>query len=319
MSKTTSVAATAQLVSSIEALRGSVSPTLVANVRESSFSDKSCVIIDKGMKETIELAIAMSEAGCRTHVQLFGGTGSGKSTIARYILEEYDRTYVRVQCSKGMDSEELIGSTVTDPNSESGFSFQWGVMIEAAKNGWAVILEEIDSLNPDKSFHLFPLLDDSPEYTAVAQGHSQQIIKHPNFMVIATSNTNGSGENSHLFVGTEVMNKALLRRFVIKYDVPYLKPKDEADLLMRKTGINSSAAEALALIGAETRTEKFLAEASSPVSTAHLIGLAQAMVANEEKGLKLSPLKMAELTFINEFPTETRVTLRTLIRNRFGK
>ncbi len=311
-----SVQATAQLVSCIEALRGSVSPTLVATRKESSFSDKSCVIIDKGMRETIELAMAMSDAGCRTHVQLFGGTGSGKSTIARYILEEAGKTYVRVQCSKGMDSEELIGSTVTDPTSESGFSFQWGVMIEAAINGWAVILEEIDSLNPDKSFHLFPLLDDSPEYTAVAQGHVRQVIKHPGFMVIATSNTNGSGENSHLFVGTEVMNKALLRRFVIKYDVPYLKPREEADLLQRKTGIGKAEAEALAAIGAETRTSKFLAEASSPVSTAHLIGMAQAIVANQEQKLGLKPEKIAELTFVNEFPTEVRPTLLTLVRNK---
>lgn len=307
------------LVSAVSSLRGNPAPKVIASVSKASTS-AGVVIMDQGLKKAIEIAFMMQKNGGRPHIQLFGNTGSGKSTIARHILETKGRTFLRIQCTKGMDSEELIGCTIADPDSASGFSFQWGALVEAAIHGWTVILEEIDSLNPDKSFHLFPLLDDSPEYSAVAQGHKRQIIKHQDFMVIATSNTNGSGEGGHLFVGTEIMNQALIRRFIIKYEVPYLGGADESKLLVAKTGVPKNIADSMTAIASGSRNTTFRDQGGKPISTAHLIGFAQAWVANSAMppAQQLRPIELAGLTFILEYPTEMRKTLEDLVRNKLG-
>jgi len=130
------------------------------------------------------------------------------------------------------DVQEYLGSYV--PSADTGkLQFQEGVLVEAARNGYWVILDELNLAPSEVLEALNRLLDDNREIHIV---ETQKVVKaHPNFRIFATQNpTEGYG-------GRKELSEAFKNRFVmIKVrDVPMEELKE---ILERKCFVPTSRA-----------------------------------------------------------------------------
>jgi midasin len=92
-------------------------------------------------------------------VLLVGPTSSAKTSYIRYLAYLMRANFLRISLDAQTDTSELIGKYIPQENS-AGFSWQDGVLIEAMKNGWWVLLDEINLAEPDILERFNSLLDD---------------------------------------------------------------------------------------------------------------------------------------------------------------
>ena len=139
------------------------------------------------------------------------------------------------------DIQEYIGSYVPANEAEEGkdqgkLIFQEGALVEAVRNGYWVILDELNLAPSEVLEALNRLLDDNRELNIV---ETQKTIKaHPNFRIFATQNpTEGYG-------GRKELSQAFMNRFILikVQDVP----TDELqDILIQKCELPKSRAEVM--------------------------------------------------------------------------
>ena len=115
------------------------------------------------------------------------------------------------------DIQEYLGSYVPDRDGGGKLVFQEGVLVEAVRNGYWVILDELNLAPSEVLEALNRLLDDNRELLIV---ETQKVIKaHPNFRIFATQNpTEGYG-------GRKELSEAFKNRFILinVHDVPLLE------------------------------------------------------------------------------------------------
>lgn len=80
-------------------------------------------------------------------------------------------------------------------------------MVEAAKNGWWVVLDELNLANSEILEALNRLLDDNQELFVPET--NELIVPHRNFMLFATQNPPG------IYGGRKQLSQALKSRFLI--------------------------------------------------------------------------------------------------------
>ena len=77
-----------------------------------------------------------------------------------------------------------------------------------------------------------PLLDRrSVRITSHDDTKSETITAHPEWMVVATDNTNGSGDNMDIYNAANVLDEAIRNRFDSFVEVPYLSETQERKLI----------------------------------------------------------------------------------------
>jgi cobaltochelatase CobS len=93
------------------------------------------------------------------------------------------------------------------------------------------LLNEIDLTSPEIAAGLNSVLDGSP--LCIAENGGELIVPHPMFRLVATANTNGGGDDTGLYQGTQRQNLAWLDRFTI-CEVGYPSAEVEKRLLARR-------------------------------------------------------------------------------------
>lgn len=160
-----------------------------------------------------------------------GDSGTGKSTSARVIPSRCGIPYVSVNCSINIEESDLFGAM--KPNSckskpeDPEFVWEDGLITKAVRNGYCVILEEINFARPGVLGKLNSLLDETRQIDL-----PHEIVRaHPNFRVIATCNI--------AYEGTNRFNKALVNRFddvTIFVDLP----RNQAiEVIKKRTGYSN--------------------------------------------------------------------------------
>ncbi len=160
-----------------------------------------------------------------------GDSGTGKSTSARVIPARCGIPYISVNCSVNIEESDLFGAM--KPNAckskpeDPEFVWEDGVITKAIRNGYCVILEEINFARPGVLGKLNSLLDETRQIDL-----PYEIVRaHPNFRVIATCNI--------AYEGTNRFNKALVNRFddvTIFTDLP----RNQAiDIIKKRTGYSN--------------------------------------------------------------------------------
>ncbi|MHB1455320.1 MAG: hypothetical protein ACYC0V_00235 [Armatimonadota bacterium] len=102
-----------------------------------------------------------------------------------------------------------------------------------------------------------------------------------NYLTIVGARNFGSS-----YVGTNSMDLALERRFDIKVDVDYLEPKEEAALVIARTGLDSKIAFALVKTASDTR--KQIAQLRAPIDTDTLLKWADELVYIQSRGVVIT-------------------------------
>ncbi|XP_075869163.1 midasin [Nelusetta ayraudi] len=140
-----------------------------------------------------------------THpVLIQGETSVGKTSLIRWLATATGNQCVRINNHEHTDIQEYIGCYSSDDRGK--LVFQEGVLIDAMRKGYWIILDELNLAPTDVLEALNRLLDDNRELFVA---ETQEVIKaHPRFMLFATQNPPG------LYGGRKVLSRAFRNRFV---------------------------------------------------------------------------------------------------------
>ncbi|XP_053499982.1 midasin [Ictalurus furcatus] len=137
-------------------------------------------------------------------VLIQGETSVGKTSLVRWLAAATGNQCVRINNHEHTDIQEYIGCYSSDEHGK--LVFKEGVLIDAMRKGYWIILDELNLAPTDVLEALNRLLDDNRELFVA---ETQEVVKaHPRFMLFATQNPPG------LYGGRKVLSRAFRNRFV---------------------------------------------------------------------------------------------------------
>ena len=165
-------------------------------------------------------------------ILLQGPTSAGKTSLVQHLAGRVGRKLVRVNNHQHTDVSEYLGSYVSDGRGQ--LRFKEGVLVEAVRNGWWIVLDELNLAPSEVLEALNRLLDDNRE---LFLSDTQEVVKaHAAFRLFATQNPPG------LYGGRKVLSKAFVNRFVV-FHVDDLPVDELSDVISQRCGVARSHAE----------------------------------------------------------------------------
>ncbi|OQS07463.1 midasin [Thraustotheca clavata] len=160
---------------------------------------------------------------------LQGPTSAGKTSLILYVAARLGQKCVRINNHEHTDIQEYLGAYVSDKDGK--LTFQEGVLVQAVRNGWWIILDELNLAPSEVLEALNRLLDDNRElYVPETQ---TTITPHPRFMLFATQNPPG------LYGGRKVLSRAFRNRF-IELQVDEVPAKELQQILQERSALPPS-------------------------------------------------------------------------------
>lgn len=186
-----------------------------------------------------ELYISVGEAGDVEQVlksgmfyptMVTGPTGIGKTKSIEQICNKLQLSLYRVNITIESDEDSLMGGfRLIDGNT----FFDKGPVLKAMEEGAILLLDEIDLGMPTKLLCLQSVLE-GVGYLIKKTG--EFVRPKPGFTVIATANTKGNGDEKGIYVGTQILNGAMLDRFPVVFSFTYPTKKEEEKILYALAG-----------------------------------------------------------------------------------
>ncbi|KAE9591036.1 putative cobaltochelatase [Lupinus albus] len=168
-----------------------------------SDDNSGCYILTRSVKEHLG-NLARAVLIKRYPVLLQGPTSSGKTSLVQYLAAITGHVFVRINNHEHTDLQEYLGSYTTDGSGK--LVFNEGVLVKAVRNGYWIVLDELNLAPSDVLEALNRLLDDNrelfvPELQITIQAH-------PDFMLFATQNP------PTFYGGRKMLSRAFRNRFV---------------------------------------------------------------------------------------------------------
>ena len=183
--------------------------TKISNVEVSNIND---VFYD--MEVDSDLHLYQTSNGLVHH-------NCGKSDMIEKMAKAYEIPCVRINFSSGTSEGDLLGKFVIK-NGETVFAD--GYIPLAMKNGWWVILDEVDYAQPEHISCLQAVLEGKALVNIKNEG--EIVDPHARFRVFATANTKGRGDMTDSYNGTNFLNIAFLDRWTI-FEMNYTKKEKD--------------------------------------------------------------------------------------------
>jgi cobaltochelatase CobS len=161
-------------------------------------------------------------------VCLVGHTGCGKTSSIEQLAARINQAVLRVNLNGQLTIGDFVGMWTV-----KGGETVWidGVLPKAMKNGYWLILDELDYGDTGILSILNSVLEKNGKLMLKEKGH-ELITPHKDFRIFATGNTIGCMQTyRHMYQGTNIMNEAFIDRFRV-YKVDYMKPDQEQEMLL---------------------------------------------------------------------------------------
>ncbi|KAI5302518.1 AAA ATPase midasin, partial [Ascosphaera atra] len=142
--------------------------------------------------------------------------------MIEYLAKVSGNRFVRINNHEHTDLQEYLGTYVS--GEDGNLRYQEGVLVEALRNGYWIVLDELNLAPTDVLEALNRLLDDNRE---LFLPESQEVVHpHPNFMLFATQNPAG------LYGGRKILSRAFRNRFLELHfdDIP----EDELEFILKE-------------------------------------------------------------------------------------
>jgi midasin (ATPase involved in ribosome maturation) len=231
---------------------------------------------------------------------LAGETGTGKTSLIRYLAHKTNNCFRRINHNGGTTVEDIAGKILLN---KDGTYWVDGVLIEAMRKGWWYLADEINASSAEINFIYHSLLDDDG-FVVLSENGGEVVRPHENFRFFASMNPSTD------YAGTKEINKALLSRFcVIKID--FSPPKIEASILQNRTGIVKEVAFNMVKFATEIRSSKAKDKLSFLLSTRDLILWADLY------GVYKKYLPSAEMAILNKVADEDKEAIKDLLALHF--
>ena len=165
-----------------------------------------------------------------------GLSGNGKTLMIEQVCAQLKRELFRVNITIETDEDDLMGGhTLQNGN----IIFREGPVIKAMRKGAVLLLDEVD-LGSNKLMCLQSVLE-GKGYLIKKTG--EWVTPTPGFTIVATANTKGQGSEDGKFIGTQIMNEAMLERFAITMQQEYPPVTTERNILKKEMALTGEVDE----------------------------------------------------------------------------
>jgi cobaltochelatase CobS len=175
-------------------------------------------------------------------IYAYGPAGVGKTTGFLQVAAHTGRPTLRVQHTINTEEAHIIGQWIVK-NGQT--EFQLGPLAQAMLNGWLYIADEYDFALPAVLAVYQPVLEGNPLVIKDAPPEHRVIKPHPNFRMVASGNTNGTGDETGAYQGTQLQNAANYERFGIVVRVHYMEKAQEVKAIVQQSRVGPGDAEKL--------------------------------------------------------------------------
>ena len=174
------------------------------------------------MAENVQRAVKVPAAALRDlivalvaegHVLIEDNPGVGKTALARSLARTVDAEYARIQCTVDLLPADVVGTNVFNQR-EGRFEFRPGPVFANV-----VLVDEVNRASPKTQSGLLECMQ---ERHVTVDVHTHELARP--FVVVAT-------QNPVEYEGTYPLPEAQLDRFMVRVELGYPEPADEADML----------------------------------------------------------------------------------------
>ena len=171
------------------------------------------------------------DSGIFFPVFITGLSGNGKTLMVEQVCAQLKREMFRVNITIETDEDDLIGGhTLVNGNLE----YREGPVLKAMRKGAVLLLDEVD-LGSNKLMCLQSILE-GKGYLIKKTG--EYVFPAPGFTIVATANTKGQGNEDGKFIGTQIMNEAMLERFAVTVEQTYPNVAVEKTILQKEMALS---------------------------------------------------------------------------------
>ena len=216
------------------------------------------------------------------NVFITGLSGNGKTLMVEQVCAKLKRECYRVNITRQTDEDDLLGGfRLINGNTV----WQDGPVVSAMKNGGVLLLDEID-LGSANLMCLQPVLEGKGVFLKKI---GQWVTPADGFTVFATANTKGKGSDDGRFVGTGIMNEAMLDRFPVTLEQPYPTRATEKKILAKAGCDDAEFGEHLTKWAEIIRKSFYEGAVDEIVSTRRLVDIVDAwnIFGSKEKAIAM--------------------------------
>lgn len=281
----------------------------VSCIENATFADMIPEKNDTYVHNIDDLKNVMLAIELKLNPYVWGHKGTGKSELFEQISAYTGRPFIRIQHTANTEESHIVGMWTVKDNQTV---FELGPLALAMKHGWLYLADEYD----------FALPSVLSVYQAVLEGKSlmikeadeaNRIIKpHPNFCFVATGNTNGSGDETGLYQGTNLQNSANYDRFGMVLEKKYMPKAQESLILQKRCGLLQADADNLVKFAELVRDAYDAKKIGDTISPRTLINAALISVRRGSFGVGI------QLSFANKLCRVDREVVEGLSQRVFG-
>jgi cobaltochelatase CobS len=205
------------------------------------------------------------------NILLHGLHGSGKTTMLEQAAARTNRPFLRLQHTINTEESHILGQWTVLAGETV---FQLGPLPLAMMLGLVYCADEYDFALPSVTSVYQPVLEHKALMIKDAPPDMRIIRPHPNFRFVATGNTNGGGDDTGLYAGTQIQNAANYSRFEITEEIDYPDENVEVTIISGKSGCRIEEAKKFVQVATEIRKSFRGGQISSTLSPRELINAA---------------------------------------------
>lgn len=284
-------------------------PIPITVLAATDFGDFVPTVSDNYVYDIDELKNVILALELRYPCYVWGHKGAGKTELFEQIAARTGRPMIRVQHTVNTEESHIVGQWTVKGGQTV---FEMGPLPMAMMNGWMYVADEYDFALPSVLSVYQAVLEGKSLMIKEADAANRIIKPHANFRFCATGNTNGSGDETGLYQGTNLQNSANYDRFGMVIHKKYMKKPAESQILQNQVGLTKEDADKLVEFATLVRDAYDGAKISDVISPRTLIYSAKigVMRGSFRQGITLS--------FINKLSKIDREVVDGLAQRIFG-
>lgn len=208
---------------------------------------------------------------------LVGHTGTGKSTLVEQVCAHTMTMFQRVNFDSDITRLEFVGKVdvVTNDDGNQVTSFTDGILPTAMQMPCVLMLDEADAIRGDIAYVLQPVLEGKS--LRLLEDGGRMVQPHPEFTIVATANTAGSGDSTGMYsAAVKMQSAAAMNRYNLFINVDYMAVDDEMNVIKAMVPTLSKGVEQkLGSFITHYRNAIKIGEVSKPISPRNTITIAQ--------------------------------------------
>tara|TARA_R110002020_G_scaffold44089_2_gene127411 strand:+ start:1831 stop:2916 length:1086 start_codon:yes stop_codon:yes gene_type:complete len=192
----------------VDAMNQAIEDIQIPPIQVPVFKDNQHIItLDGHVNNQLSKIVAVSQLGIP--VCLFGGSGTGKTTIAKQLSQALDLPFYCQTVTAGMPESMLLGRHMLDK--DKGMTYIQTPFLNAVENGGVFLLDEFDAIDENCALAINNLLEFG--YLNLPMRTDKPVVEaHPDFRFIACANTKLNGA-SLIHNGRNQLDGATISRF----------------------------------------------------------------------------------------------------------